>query len=84
MFMQFLFGAGGGSARTVEHWQWRYRDASTGRVCRTAFRLTAEEASRYPHAERIEGTLVLRPVESRRGLRSLFRRRSVPGVRSPA
>ncbi|MEO7338882.1 MAG: hypothetical protein ABIV63_20100 [Caldimonas sp.] len=49
--------------KKVEYWRWRYRDAQTGRICRTMFQLTAEEAARYPEAERIEGTMLLREVE---------------------
>jgi hypothetical protein len=49
----------------AEHWRWRYRDAATGRVCRTSFQLTAEEAERrFRGAERIEGSMSLREVES--------------------
>lgn len=47
----------------VEYWRWRYRDPETGRVCRTIFQLTAEEAAKYPDAERIPGTMLLRDVE---------------------
>ena len=76
MFMQLFFGARRRSPTTMELWQWRYRDASTGRVCRTAFRMTAEEAAKYPQAEPIEGTLVLRLVEApQRGI-GLLRRLS--------
>jgi len=49
--------------KKIEYWRWRYRDPQTGRVCRTLFQLTAEEAAEYPQAERIEGTLLLREVE---------------------
>ena len=47
----------------VEYWRWRYRDAKTGRTCRTAFQLTAEEAAKYPDAERIPGTMLLREMD---------------------
>lgn len=47
----------------VEYWRWRYRDPETGRVCRTTFQLTADEAAKYPCAERIRGTMLLRDVE---------------------
>ncbi|MEO7337653.1 MAG: hypothetical protein ABIV63_13830 [Caldimonas sp.] len=47
----------------VEYWRWRYRDAQTGRICRTMFQLTADEAARYPEAERIPGSMLLRDVE---------------------
>ena len=49
--------------KKIEYWRWRYRDPQTGRVCRTLFQLTAEEAAEYPQAERIEGTMLLREVE---------------------
>ena len=49
--------------KKIEYWRWRYRDPQTGRVCRTLFQMTAEEASRYAEAERIEGSLLLREVE---------------------
>ena len=42
----------------VEYWRWRYRDPETGLVRETATWLTAEQAAKYPGAERIEGTLV--------------------------
>ena len=83
MFMHLLFGARPRPSTTVELWQWRYRDASTGRACRTAFRLTAEEAAKYPQAQRIEGTLVLRHVDLPQVGRSLFRRRSAGQVSTP-
>ncbi len=76
MFMQLFFGARRPAPATVEYWQWRYRDAGTGRVCRTTFRLTAEEAAAYPKAERIEGTLLVRKVDRQDGGLGLFRRRS--------
>ena len=31
--------------------------------CRTVFQLTAEEASQFPDAERIDGTMLLREVD---------------------
>jgi len=50
--------------KLVEYWRWRYRDPKTGRVGRTAFRMTPEEvARRYPGAERIEGSMTLREVD---------------------
>ena len=49
--------------KTVEYWRWRYRDKDTGRICRTMFQLTAEEAAKYPEAQRIEGSMVLRGVD---------------------
>jgi hypothetical protein len=62
MFMN-LFGGKSRSTTMVEYWRWRYRDPNTGRICRTLFQLTAEEAAKYPEAERIEGTLLLREVD---------------------
>lgn len=49
--------------KQVEYWRWRYRDPQTGRVCRTLFQLTVEEATRYPEAERIPGSMLLREVD---------------------
>ncbi len=49
--------------KRVEYWRWRYRDLKTGRICRTVFQLTAEEASKYPETERIERTMLLRDVD---------------------
>jgi len=65
--------------RTVEYWRWRYRNIETGRVCRTMFPCSAEEAAAlYPGAERIEGTLILREVEDERpDRRPVLRGRSV-------
>jgi hypothetical protein len=52
-----------GPMKQVEYWRWRYRDPQTGRVCRTLFQLTVEEAARYPEAERIPGSMLLREVD---------------------
>ena len=49
--------------KKVEYWRWRYRDLRTGKVCRTMFQLTAEEAAKYPEAERIAGSMLVREVE---------------------
>lgn len=49
--------------RKVEYWRWRYRDAATGRIRRTTFQLSAEEAAKYPDAERIDGTMLLREMD---------------------
>ena len=50
--------------KTVEYWRWRYRNMETGRICRTMFPCSQEEAAKlYPGAERIEGTVVLREVD---------------------
>ena len=52
--------------KTVEYWRWRYRSLETGRICRTVFPCSAEEAKRlYPDAERIEGTMILREEDER-------------------
>ena len=52
--------------RTVECWRWRYRNVETGRICRTMFPCSAEEAAKlYPGAKPIEGTRVLREVADR-------------------
>lgn len=48
----------------VEYWRWRYRDAKTGRTCRTMFQLTEREAAELPRAERFEGSMLLREVEA--------------------
>lgn len=54
--------------KTVEYWRWRYRDLETGRICRTMFACSAEEAaSSYPDAERIDGSLILREIDERPG-----------------
>ena len=49
--------------KTIEYWRWRYRDTATGRICRTMFQLTAEEAAAYCDAERIEGSMTVREVD---------------------
>ena len=49
--------------KQVEYWRWRYRNPKTGQINRTMFQMTAAEASRYPEAERIAGTMLLRDVE---------------------
>lgn len=49
--------------KEVEYWRWRYRDPHTGRIVRTMFQLTAAEAARYPQAERIAGSMLLREVD---------------------
>jgi hypothetical protein len=49
---------------TVEYWRWRYRNIETGRICRTMFPCSEQEAAKlYPGAERIQGTMVLREVD---------------------
>ena len=50
--------------KLVEYWRWRYRNPATGRVCRTMFQMTAEEAADlYPDPQRIEGSMTLREVD---------------------
>ena len=49
--------------KKVEYWRWRYRNPKTGQIDRTMFQMTAAEARRYPEAERIDGTMLLRDVE---------------------
>ena len=49
--------------KKVEYWRWRYRNTKTGQINRTMFQMTAAEASRYPEAERIAGTMLLRDVD---------------------
>ena len=49
--------------KKVEYWRWRYRDPKTGRICRTMFQMSAEEATKYPGAERIDGSMLLREVD---------------------
>ena len=52
-----------GRDEAVEYWRWRYRNLETGRICRTVFACSAEEASKlYPDAEPIAGTMVLREL----------------------
>jgi hypothetical protein len=51
--------------KLVECWRWRYRDPQ-GRVWRTTLPLTREEASKYPGAERMEGTMTVRDMDRAR------------------
>jgi hypothetical protein len=48
-----------GRVKKVEFWRWRYRSVSTGRMCKILLPMTAEEAAKYPDAQRIEGTMIL-------------------------
>ena len=48
--------------KLVECWRWRFRDPKSGRMCRTMYALSEEEAKKFPEAERIAGTLILRPI----------------------
>ncbi len=47
----------------IECWRWRFRDAKSGRICRTMYALSEEEANKFPQAERIPGTLIMREVD---------------------
>ena len=50
--------------KLVEYWRWRYRNPATGRICRTMFQMTAEEAADlYPDPQRIEGSMTLREID---------------------
>lgn len=49
--------------KMIECWRWRYRDPSSGRVCRTMYAISEEEARKFPNAERVPGTLILREVD---------------------
>lgn len=48
--------------KLVECWRWRYRDPASGRMCRTMYAISEEEARKFPHAERLPGTLIMREV----------------------
>lgn len=48
--------------KLVECWRWRFRDTKSGRMCRTMYALSEEEAKKFPEAERIPGTLIMREV----------------------
>lgn len=47
---------------TREYWRWWITDEVTGRRRKTSWHMTAETAAGYPDAERVEGSLELRPV----------------------
>ena len=49
-----------GYPKLVEFWRWRYRDPETGRICQTLYQLSVREALELPHAQRIEGSMLLR------------------------
>lgn len=49
--------------KLLECWRWRFRDPATGRVCRTMYPISEEEARKFPNAERVPGTLILREVD---------------------
>ena len=50
--------------KSIECWRWRFRDLGTGRVCRTMYALSEEEARKFPEAERIPGTRILRELDA--------------------
>jgi len=49
--------------KLVECWRWRFRDPASGRVCRTMYPISEQEARKFPQAERVPGTLILREVD---------------------
>ena len=49
--------------KLIECWRWRFRDPASGRVCRTMYALSEEEARKFPQAERLPGTLIMREVD---------------------
>jgi len=49
--------------KLVECWRWRFRDPCSGRMCRTMYAISEEEARKFPHAERVPGTLIMREVD---------------------
>lgn len=49
--------------KLVEYWRWRFRDPKSGRMCRTMYALSEEEARKFADAERIPGTLLMREVD---------------------
>jgi hypothetical protein len=66
--------------KTAEYWRWRYRNVETGQICRTIFPCSVEEAAKlYAHAERIEGTMILREVDDddATGRHHAFRRKAL-------
>lgn len=50
--------------KQVQFWQWTLRDPSTGRVARTRWKMTVEEArSLDALAQRVDGTMECRLVD---------------------
>lgn len=49
--------------KLVECWRWRFRDPASGRLCRTMYAISEEEARKFPNAERLPGTLIMREVD---------------------
>lgn len=51
--------------KQVQFWQWTLRDPSTGRVARTRWKMTAEEARALDAlAQRVDGTMECRLVDT--------------------
>ena len=46
--------------KLVECWRWRFRDPASRRMCRTMYAISEDEARKFPHAERVPGTLIMR------------------------
>lgn len=44
-------------------WRWRFRDPASGCVRRTMHAISEEEARKFPQAERMPGTLIIREVD---------------------
>ena len=50
--------------KKIEIWRWRYRDPQSGRMRRAAEPMTEREAAKkFPGAERIEGSRLVRDVQ---------------------
>lgn len=47
---------------TIEYWRWWIVSETTGKRTRSRWHMTAETAAGYPGAERVPGTLELRPA----------------------
>jgi hypothetical protein len=49
--------------KKVETWRWRYRDPQSGRTRRAADPMSEQQARRFPEAERIEGSRIVREIQ---------------------
>jgi len=49
-----------GYPKLVEFWRWRCCDPETGRIWQNLLRLSEREAAELLHAQRIEGSMLLR------------------------
>jgi len=49
--------------KLVECWRWRFRDPASGRVRRTMYAISEEEARKLLQAERVPGTRIMREVD---------------------